>query len=295
MEIKRFLHRIKKERSAYIFILPAFLIITLFIFTPLVQGIRLSFFEADLKSRTWVGLQNFSELLQDPFFWMELKNSLLIAAILLPVTIGFSLLAATLILQFNRTMQTIFRSSFYLPTVTSGVVISMVWIWLLNPSYGLFNYFLSLVGLGPVMWLGQPDTARLAVAMLVFSGAVGVNIILYIAALSAIPKTIYEGAMIDGANAWQKFFKITIPLVMPTTLYILVMTTIGAFQIWETIYILTAGGPAYATTTISFRIYQLGFQYFRFGQASAQGVVLLFIVFTVAAVQFRYLRRKLEF
>lgn len=295
MEIRKILHRIKKERSAYFFILPTFLLIFIFLFIPLIQGIRLSFFSVSLKEQTWVGLQNYLELFQDSVFWLELKNTLIIAGLLVPLLIGFSLLIASLILKFNNKLQSFFRAAFYLPVVTSGIVMSMVWLWIFNANYGLLNYLLSLINIGPIIWLGERNPARLAVVIVVFSWLLGVNIILYLAALSAIPKYIYEAAILEGTNWWQMFYYITFPLVMPMTLYLLITSTMGAFQIWEAIYLLTGGGPAYSTTTIAYRIYQLGFLYFRFGQASAQAVILLIIIFSVSFLQFRYLHKKLEF
>ncbi len=291
----RILHRMRKAKSAYFFIMPTLLLVSIFTFYPLVQGIRLSFFKAGLRKRTWVGWQNYIDLFQDPLFWLELKNTLIIALILVPLVVVTSLLVASLIQRFKKPLQIFFRGAFYLPVVTSGVVISMVWIWIFNPTFGLLNYVLSFAGIEPVMWLGEPNPARFAVIILVLSWSLGGNIIYYSAALSAIPKTMYEAAVIDGAGPLQKFFKITIPLVMPMTLFILMMTSIGAFQIVEAVFILTGGGPAYATTTVAFRIYQLGFRYFRFGRASVQAVILLLIVFSFAVVQFRYLHKKLEF
>ncbi len=295
MEIGKLLHRIKKERSAYVFILPTLLLTLTFLLIPMVQGSRLSFFRADLKQETWLGLQNYFDLFQDSLFWLELKNTLIITGVLVPLIVSFSLLMASLILKFNKRLQMFFLASFYLPVVMSGIIVSMVWLWIFNPTYGLLNYLLSLVGIEPVIWLGQVNSARFAVIIVVFTWLIGADIILYLAAISAIPRTIYEAAMIDGTNIYQKFFKITIPLVMPMTLFILVTTTMGTFQIWEAVYLLTRGGPAYTTTTIAYRIYQLGFRYFRFGQASTQATVLLIIVFSVSFIQFKYLSQKLEF
>lgn len=295
MEIGSVLYRVKKERSAYFFIMPIFLAIIVFTFVPLVLGVRLSFFQAGLREQVWVGFKNYSEMFQDPIFWLELKNTLIIASTLIPLSVGFSLLIAALILRFGPSLRSFFRGAFFLPGVVSGVVISMVWIWIFNPLYGLLNYMLGLVGIAPVIWLGETNPARFAVIILLFSWSLGGNVLLYSAALSAIPKTMYEAAVVDGANVLQRFFKITVPLVLPMTLYILMIASMGAFQVVEAVFVLTGGGPAYSTTTIAFRIYQLGFRYFRFGQASARGVILLIIIFSFSFVQFRYLSKKLEF
>ena len=295
MEVRKILHKVRKERSAYYFILPAFLFNIVFLFIPMIQGIKLSLFKANLKSQVWVGLQNYLELFQDPLFWLELKNTFIITGILVPLIIIFSLLTAILISKFNNKLQSLFTAAFYLPVVTSGIVMSMVWLWIFNANFGLLNYVLSLFNIKPIMWLGEANPARLAVVIGVFSWVIGANIIFYLAALSAIPEYIYEAAILEGTNRWQMFYYITFPLVMPMTLFVLVTSTIGAFQIWEAIYLLTGGGPAYSTTTIAYRIYQLGFRYFKFGEASAQATILLIVVFTVSFLQFKYLHKSLEY
>jgi len=274
--------------------LPTFALTCLFLLKPTIDSIWLSFCDADLKSRKFVGLSNYLGLLHDPIFWWEVKNTLIIVAILVPLIIVFSLFISVVVVKMNR-FRSFYRAAFYLPSVSAGIVTSLVWLWIFNPAYGLLNYVLSLFGLGPFIWLGEPILAKLSVVMVVLSWVIGANIILYMSALLGIPKSIYEAAEIDGANSFQKFFKITLPLIMPTTLYILVMSTIGAFQIWEAIYFLTGGGPAYTTTTFVYRVYQLGFLYFDFGAASTHAVVLFAIIFTISFFQFKFLKKELEY
>jgi len=286
---------LKRDRSAYLFILPAFLFASIFLFIPLGQGIYLSLFKAGITTREFVGFKNFIKMGSDPLFWLEIKNTFIIVIGLVVLNLGLSLFIAVAIHKLSNFLQSFFRFAFYLPGICAGVVTSMVWIWIFNPTYGLLNYMLSLMGIPPIYWLSVGDTARLAVIMMVCTWMLGSHIILFLAALNAVPETMYEAARIDGANAVQRFFYITIPLIMPMTVYILVTTTVGAFQIWEAIYMLTAGGPAYATTNIVYRVYQLGFSYFRFGEAAAHGVLLLCIIFPIAFFQFRYLSKKLEF
>lgn len=288
-------HRIKRERSAYFFIAPTFFLISLFLFIPVVESIKLSFYKAGLKTRSFVGVQNYIDLVHDYIFWLEIKNTLIIVSLLLIFVIGFSLFIAVTISKLSLRCQSFYRAAFYLPAVSAGIVTSMVWLWLLNPAYGLLNWILSLIGLGPIIWLGQPNWARLSIVLVVLSWIIGTDIILYLAALLGIPKSIYDAADIDGASPFQKLLKITLPLIMPTTLYIFITTTVAAFQIWEVVYFLTGGGPAYHTTTFVYRIYQLGFLYFRFGEASTHAVILLIIIFMISFFQFRILKRKLEF
>lgn len=288
-------HRIRREGSAYLFIAPIFLLTSLFLFKPVIESIGLSFCEASIKTQNFIGIDNFVNLLHDRIFWLELKNTLIIVSLLVSFKITFALFVASTIVSLKGRGQTFYRAAFYLPAVSAGVVTSMVWLWIFNPVYGLLNWLLSLVGIGPIVWLGQANYARLSIVLVVFSWSIGMNIILYLAALMGIPKSIYEAADIDGVNSLQKFFRITLPLIMPTTLYLIVVDTIGAFQIWEVIYLLTGGGPAYQTMTFVYRIYQLGFLYFRFGEASAHAVVLLAIIFTISFFQFKFLKRELEY
>jgi len=294
-EVKSYLYRIRRNRSAYYFILPAFLLFFLFAFKPLIEAIRLSFFRAGLKTQTFVGVENYVQMINDSLFWLELKNTFLFVSILVPLIVGLALLISFVIFKLNRLMQSLFRGAFYLPVVSAGVVMSMVWAWIFHPVYGLLNYILSLVSIGPIPWLATPTTARLAVVIVVLHWTIGSAIIIYLSALSSIPESLYEAAEIDGAGGWHKFIKITIPLISPTTIFLLVTNTIGVFQVWKAIFLMTSGGPAYTTTSIVYRIYRLGFLYYRFGQASAHAVVLLVIIFVISFLQFKYLNRKLEY
>ncbi len=286
---------IKKARSAYIFLLPTLLGFLVFQARPLFEGIRLSFFEANLKSQTFIGLKNYADLMSEPLFWVELKNTLFFVAILVPLTtflaLGISLLLATL----GSKLQTFFRAAFYIPVVSAGLVMSMVWLALFNPVYGLLNYFLSLLGFEPVLWLAMPGPAKVAICIVVVAWTIGIKIIIYLAALLGIPKTYYEAADLDGAGPLKKFYHITLPLLAPATAFVVVSGTIGLFQLWQVPYLLTGGGPAYTTTTFVLRIYQIGFTYFDFGVASTHAVVLLGLVLSIAIVQFRYLNKQLEY
>jgi len=292
---KTLFQRIKKERSAYLFILPAFLLFIFFAFKPLMEAIKLSFYQENLKAQTFIGIKNYIQMIGDPLFWLELKNTFLFVSLLVPLIVGLALSIALIIAKFGKIMQSFFRGAFYLPVVSAGVVMSMVWAWIFHPVYGLLNYVLSLISIGPIPWLATPTTARLAVITVVLHWTIGSAIIIYLSALSSIPKGLYEAAEIDGAGSWHKFAKITIPLVSPTTVFLLVTNTIGVFQIWKAIFLMTSGGPAYTTTSIVYRVYRLGFLYYRFGQASAHAVVLLVVIFVISFLQFKYLNKKLEY
>lgn len=297
MEIGRdsLLKRMKKGRSAYLFLLPTVSLIAIFKIKPVIEGIITSFYEAGIKTRSFVGFANYTKMADDPLFWQELINTFIFVAAIVPATIAISLFIALVISKFKSRLQSFFRATFYLPAVAAGIVTGLVWLWIFHPGYGLMNYLLSLLGISPIFWLGQANSARLAIIIVLISQQIGIPILLYLSALAAIPNEIYEAAEIDGAGSWQKFFKVSLPLIVPTTAFILVMHTIARIQIFSLIYLLTKGGPAYSTISLAYRIFQLGFTYFRFGEASAHGVVLLSITFTIAFFQFRYLSRKLEY
>jgi len=291
MEIRKFL---KKEGPAYLFILPALLLFALFLLKPMVEGMLFSFFKIGLKEKSFVGFDNYIRMFREPLFWIALKNTLLFVLIVVPTKIILALGIALILSKHKHSIQSIFRGAFYLPAVSSGVAMTIVWWWIFSPLYGPLNYLLSLVGIPQIQWLGEPMWARQAVILVLLNWTTGLGIILYLTALINIPKQIYEAAEIDGAGSIQQFFNITLPLILPITLFILVTTTIGIFQVWQAIFILTAGGPIYSTTSIVLRVYQLGFQYYKFGQASAYAVILLLLMFSVAILQFKWLNKEIE-
>lgn len=289
------INKISKAWAAYLFVLPMLIGLIVFNLKPLIDAVRLSFFKAGIKTEIFIGLKNYIEMFKDPIFWIVMKNTLFYVFAMVPLIIFIPLLIALIVSKLKSGGQTFFRMAFYLPVVSAGVVMSLVWLWIFHPVFGLANYALSLFGIDPVMWLAQPFTARLAVCIVQIGWSIGIPLILYLSALAAVPKRIYEAASIDGANPFQQFTKITIPLIMPTTVYVLIIASVGRFQTFSAIFLLTAGGPANSTISICYRIYQLGFGFFRFGEASTYGMILLAICFTVAFVQFRWLSKKLEF
>lgn len=314
--LRGFLRRLWRGRAAYGFVLPAYLFFGLFMLVPLLQGIYLSFFDAGLKGREFVGLENFRHLAQDESFHRAVVNTFLFVLGVVPLGLALSLGIAVLVYPLGKGWQTFFRLAFYLPVVASAVVLSMVWLWIFNPSYGLLNALLKpflpaltwlqgqLSRLGvenvswlnwPIPWLGQTETALLSLGLVVLSWTLGQPVILFLAALGSIPPELHEAARIDGASDWQQFWRITLPLLRPTTLFVLVTQTIGVFQVFVVVLMMTQGGPFYATETIVHRIYQVAFNAYQFGYASAMAVVLAAIVGVVALLQFKFLGQEVEF
>ena len=305
-----------RGRVAYAFLLPAYLFFVFFTLIPLMQGLFLSFFQAGLQTREFVGLENFQQLLQEEAFRRAVGNTFLFVLVVVPTGMVLSLSIAVLVYPLGKRWQTFFRMAFYLPVVASAVVLSMVWLWIFNPTYGLLNFLLkpfipaltwvqdslSTGGLErgawlswPIPWLGQTETALPALCVVVLSWTLGQPLILFLAALGSIPPELHEAARIDGASDWQQFRRITLPLLRPTTLFVMVTQTIGVFQVFVVVLLLTQGGPFYATETIVHRIYQVAFNSFQFGKASAMAMILAAIVGTIAFLQFKFFGQEVEY
>jgi multiple sugar transport system permease protein len=229
-------------------------------------------------------------------FGKAMKNTLIYTVGTVPVNVLLSLGLAILIFQLGKKSQTFFKASFYLPAVTSGVTMSLVWLLMYDPMpEGLFNHFIHLFGFSNVNWLGTTDKALFSLMLMTYLGGHGSGIILYLASLGGIPKTIYEAADIDAASSWSKFKNITWPLLKPTTLYMFVTGIIGSFQVFMNTYLMTQGGPDNATLTIAYLIYQHAFEYFEFGLAAAESFVLAAIIVGISVLQFKYLGSDVEY
>ena len=262
---------------------------------PILSTVYLSFVRFNLQGNTWVGGQNYRMVVSDLIFWKSLANTALYTMVVVPVGIGIALFLSTLIFPLKPSRQNFYKGAFYLPHVISAVVVSMIWLWMFDSAHGLLNYLLAVVGLKPLAWLGESTTALPSLMFMAVAGGGGSAIILYLAAMGGIPDTLYEAARIDGASRWTEFWRITLPLLKPTTLYLVVMGTIGSFQVFTSIYMMTRGGPNFATTTIVYRIYQTAFEFLKLGRASAMALVLALIIIAISAIQFKALGSEVEY
>lgn len=277
---------------AGLFISPALSLFCLFTVLPLLMALLLSFTNYDIISRLeWVGLRNYQSLLTDTLFHRSLLNVSLYAVMFVPTMIALSLLVA---LALNRKVpgMAIFRTIFYLPVVTSTVAASTVWITILNKDYGLLNQLLLFVGIDGPAWLANSNTALIAIVMVTLWQGLGANMIIYLAGLQGVPDYLYEAAKLDGANSWQRFKFITLPLVRTVTFFVTTLSLIGAFQLFDQAYVLTQGGPGYATTTPVYYIYQSGFNRLQMGYASAQAFALFLIILVFSALNLRLNREQ---
>ncbi|MCC6456146.1 MAG: sugar ABC transporter permease [Caldilineaceae bacterium] len=279
----------------YFFILPSLLAFLIFSLYPMLDSIILSFQRLRLTGREWVGLQNYQRLLDEPAFFTILYNTFLYALLIVPFGVLLSLFMSVLIFRLPAAAQTFFKSAFYLPVVTSGVVLSIVWLYLYDPAFGLLNYLLGLVGIDPVLWLADPFFSLLSLVIMYHASHWGGSIILLTASMGGIPKELYEAAEIEGASIFRQVVSITVPLLKPAITYVSILGTIASLQIFTEIFVMTRGGPNYATTNLVFSIYEYGFIRFDFGRASAVAIILLVATVGLAVVQFRALRTNVEY
>ena len=282
---------IQENIAAYLFLIPFLVFFAGFVLYPMVMCVYTSFFDATMGNREdiFLGLGNYVELFHDPVFWKALWNTLIIVFVSVPVTCAFSLWVASTISKMPVAATSAFRCIFYLPVVTGSVAVTMVWKWMYNNYYGIFNYIGTSTGLldKPINWLGDPRFALGCIILILLTTSVGQPIVLYVSALDNVDRSLVEAAEVDGATPKQAFWKIKWPQMLPTTLYILVITTINSFQCFALIQLLTSGGPNNSTMTIMYYIYHNAFKLYRYGYGNAMGVVLAVIIAILSAVQFK--------
>ena len=276
--------------AAYMFLLPFLVFFVGFVIYPMFMCVYTSFFDATMgREDIFVGFQNYKDLFNDEVFWIALRNTMVIVVVSVPVTCVFSLWVASAIRKMPVAATSAFRCIFYLPVVTGSVAVTMVWKWMFNNYYGIFNYIGKETGLldKNINWLGDPKFALGCIILILLTTSVGQPIVLYVSALDNVDKGMIEAAEVDGASRMQAFWKIKWPQMMPTTLYILVITTINSFQCFALIQLLTLGGPNNSTMTIMYYIYYNAFKLYKYGYGNAMGVILAIIIAILSAVQFK--------
>ena len=277
--------------AAYLFMLPFLIFFVGFVLYPMFMCVYTSFFDATMgREDIFVGLKNYKDLFQDQVFWIALKNTLVIVVVSVPITCIFSLWVASAISKMPVAATSAFRCIFYLPVVTGSVAVTMVWKWMFNNYYGIFNYLgKDVFGIleKNINWLGDEKYALWCIILILLTTSVGQPIVLYVSALDNVDKSLVEAAEVDGATPKQAFWKIKWPQMMPTTLYILVITTINSFQCFALIQLLTSGGPKNSTMTIMYYIYYNAFKLYKYGYGNAMGVILAIIIAILSAIQFK--------
>ncbi|MDG4596085.1 MAG: sugar ABC transporter permease [Candidatus Contendobacter sp.] len=291
-------HQRHATLSAGIFLAPALLLIAIFFFLPVLAALLLSFTDfdvyalGDLNRLRFVGFANYLQLLQSPLFWTALGNTLYFMLVGGPLSVAISLGAALLVNARLTRFSGFFRTAFFLPVVTTLVAVAVVWRYLYHPRHGLLNYGLSLLGIDPIDWLGDPDWAMPAIILMAVWKNFGFNMIIFIAGLQNIPPQLYEAARIDGANARRRFRHITLPLLGPTFLFVALMTMIGYFQVFAEPYVMTQGGPANRTLSVVLLMYEEGFRWWNMGYASATAFVLFALILVGTVLQLKLRGRE---
>jgi multiple sugar transport system permease protein len=280
--------------SGYLYVAPAVALFAVFQVYPIVKTAVLSFQEFVGTGFAPVGLANYRELFGSAVFGRSLLNSTLFVAITMPLILVFTLFVAYRVYRARPAVLGFYRIAFYLPSVASIVTVSVVWKNLLNPVMGLANFLLGLAGVAPVTWLGQ-GYAFATLCLILFTVNVGMSLILYVSAMQNVPPALMEAALIDGAGRGRLFFSIMLPLVMPTTLFVVVINTINLFQSFALVNLMTKGGPYYATSTIVFQIYDTAFWLQRYGLASAMGIVLGLVIAVISIAQVRIVKWDFEY
>lgn len=287
----------RENIAGYLFMLPSLIFFIGFVVIPMVLCVYTSFLDSNMNQNTpdvFIGFANYVELWKDPVFIKALKNTFIIVFVSVPVVCVFSLWVASAIYRMKDSIMSFFRIIFYLPVVTGSVAVTVVWKWIYNNYYGVLNYVLKGMGVidQNINWLGDQRFALWGIIIILLTTSVGQPIVLYVSALGNVDATLVEAAEVDGATDMQTFWKVRWPLIMPTTLYILVITTINSFQCFALIQLLTSGGPNYATETVMYYIYYTAFKLYRFGYGNAMGVILAIFIGLLSALQFRLAKER---
>lgn len=287
----------RQERSAWLFTAPVLAVIALVFVLPTVLALGLSVTDysiyalADWSNLRFVGLGNFTDLLATPLFWRALGNTAVFAALGVPMAIGTSLFTALLLNDATVRWKPLWRVALFAPYVTGIVATAVVWRFLLNTRFGLLNWLLAQIGVAPVDWLGDPRWSIPAILLFVTWKVFGYNMIVFTAALAAVPQDLMEAARLDGAGAWTRFRHVTLPAIGPTLLLATVLSVAGFLQLFAEPYVMTLGGPSQSTVTILYFMFDEGFKWWNLGQASTVAFVLLLLILSLTLIQTRIGRR----
>ncbi len=280
---------------AYFMLSPFLFGLLVFIIGPLAFAVLVSFMDWNIIGwPRWVGVANYKEMMGDAVFWKAFWNTIFYTAGTVPTTIVISLGLATLM---NRPIRGVYllRAVYFSPITVSVIAVSLLWSWMYTPNFGFLNYALGLIGIPPMPWLVKAQTALLSLMIVGVWRGLGFNIIVFLAGLKSIPHELYDASAIDGANEWQQFRKVTLPMLTPTLFFAIVMAMISSFQNFESTYIMTQGGPSNSTSTLIYSTYLQGFTFLRMGYASAISVIFLVVVLAMTITQIKFQDRWVHY
>jgi len=287
---------------AYAFLGPAFFFLLVLVMFPILFAFWISLHDWSLIPRDFpfIGLANYVEAIQDDLTLKSLRNTLIYTIGAVPVSMVLSLSLALIMNQDKLPLRTLFRTVYFIPVITSWVAVSFVWIWMFEPRWGLVNAFLRWFGITGIKWLASPVWAMPAIMIVAIWKGLGYNMVIFLAGLQGIPREMYEAAQIDGANDWQRFWSITLPLLNPTIVFITVTAVIGSLQVFTPAVVMTtvqgeAGGPINSTRVMVYHIYATAFRYTRLGYGAALAFLLFALIMVVTLIQLRVTQREVEY
>lgn len=287
-----------KQREAltgWLFVSPALIGFGIFTFGAILYSLYLSFTDYDMfGTPEWVGLENYIKAFtNDEYFYQYFGNTFYFAIVLVPVVLVISLFLAILINKKVGKLTKAYRVALFLPSITSTVAVSMVWLWIFNPDMGILNNFLTAIGFhNPPMWLSDPEWSKPALIIMRVWQMSGYYMLLFLAGLQTIPETLHEAAEVDGASSWQRFTRITVPMLSNTTFVVVILLIIESFNMFESIFVMTEGGPLGSTSTIMYYIYEQGFMSYNMGYASALAWIFFALILVFTLIQFRFRREQ---
>ncbi|MCP1638699.1 carbohydrate ABC transporter permease [Streptococcus gallinaceus] len=289
--------KLRETIVSYAFLAPILIFFTVFVLAPMVMGFVTSFFKYTMTEFTFIGFENYTRMFHDEIFIKSLKNTLIIVVGSVPIVVFFSLFVASQTYEKNIFVRSFYRFVFFLPVVTGSVAVTVVWKWIYDPLSGILNFLLKSGGVisQNISWLGDKHWALMAIILILLTTSVGQPIILYIAAMGNIDNSLCEAARVDGATERQVFWNIKWPSLLPTTLYIAIITTINSFQCFALIQLLTSGGPNYSTSTLMYYLYEKAFKLSEYGYANTMGVFLAVLIALISFAQFKILGNDVEY
>ena len=281
------------RHAVYLFLAPALIPIFIFFFVPAIGAFVISFTDfdiyslGDLQNARFVGFKNYIQLFEDALFWKAMQNTFYYVLVGGPLSVALSLGMALLVNSKLARFKGFFRTVYFVPVVTTLVAVAVVWRFMYHPRFGILNYALSFVGIDPVDWLGDPTWAMPAIILLSAWKGFGYNMIIFVAGLQSIPTELYEASRIDGASTWQQFKRITLPILVPTSVFVGIVTMISNFQLFAEPYVMTQGGPVHSTLSIVLLMYEQGFRWWNMGYSAAIGFILFGIILIISLLQSR--------
>ena len=278
------------------FVAPNFILLAVFTFWPVLYSLYLSFLKWNMvaRARPFVGLRNYRTMIEDPVFWQVVRNTFLLAAGTVFIKLSIAL-ALAVVLNQRLAARSLYRAIIFSPTFTTSVAVAMVWGWILDPNYGLLRVFLKTVGLSSPNWLGDVHWALPAVMIVAVWSGLGYDMVIFLAGMQGIPTELYDAAWVDGARPWQVFWRITFPLLSPTTFFLLVISVIGALKAFDIVAVMTGGGPLNSSNVYVYYLYQNAFRWFKTGYASAMALVLFVVILAITLGQVRLSRRWVHY